>query len=226
MTSRNLRARCTEKSDPCRYAPCTREIGCKVNGCHQNNMHVRLCIHHIEPIAWTQLKYREWSISAISIYHSNIRGHMGANNKDLQDNYILIDDFMLILELIVFYCKCSRKVSLWCFVWPHLDFCDRYNHCLYLFQYFTITNECGGMALSHMSWDSLGLSKIKFMGSFLFRQYHMQTLVQDCGFEAQTIADLRPISVTFCRQEMAWASWVLFGWSKTFESSRLVHLAA
>ena len=27
---------------------------------------------------------------------------MGANNKDLQHNYILIDDFTLILELIVF----------------------------------------------------------------------------------------------------------------------------
>ena len=45
---------------------------------------------------------RVTSVSAINIYRSNIQGQMGAYNKDLHDNYILIDDFMLILELIVF----------------------------------------------------------------------------------------------------------------------------
>ena len=34
----------------------------------------------------------------------------------------------------------------------------------------------------------------------------MLTLVQHCGFEAQKIADLRSVLVTFCRQEMAAAS--------------------
>ena len=41
------------------------------------------------------------------------------------------------------------------FVWPHLDFCDKYNHCLYLLQYFTITNECGGTCLGLQIWPCL-----------------------------------------------------------------------
>jgi hypothetical protein len=49
-----------------------------------------------------------------------------------------------------------------------------------------------------LSLDSLGLSNIKFMG-----KYHVRTLVQYCGSEAQTMVDLRLILVTFCRQKMA-----------------------
>ena len=44
------------------------------------------------------------------------------------------------------------------------------------------------------------------MGSFLFRECHVLTLVQHCGFEAQKIADLRSVLATFCGQEMAGAS--------------------
>ena len=53
------------------------------------------------------------------------------------------------------------------------------------------------------SVNSLGVSNSKFTGSFLFREYHVLILVQDCGFEAQMIVDLRPVLVTFCGQEMA-----------------------
>ena len=49
-----------------------------------------------------QIKGLNMYLGVINIYHSNIQGQMGANDKDLQDNYILIDDFTLILELIVF----------------------------------------------------------------------------------------------------------------------------
>jgi hypothetical protein len=49
---------------------------------------------------------------------------------------------------------------------------------------------------------SLVSSNNKFMGSFFFRKCHMLTLVQDCGFEAQKIVDLRSVA-TFCGQEMA-----------------------
>ena len=43
----------------------------------------------------------------------------------------------------------------------------------------------------------LELSNILFTGSFLFRKCHMLTIVQDCRFEAQMIADLRSVLVTF-----------------------------
>ena len=54
-----------------------------------------------------------------------------------------------------------------------------------------------------LSLDSCVSSDNKFTGSFLFREYHVQTLVQYCGFEAQKIADLRSVLATFCGQEMA-----------------------
>ena len=53
----------------------------------------------------------------------------------------------------------------------------------------------------------------KLTGSFLFRECHVLTLVQHCGFEAQKIADLRSVLATFCGQEMAGASGGL--WSVT-----------
>ena len=60
-----------------------------------------------------------------------------------------------------------------------------------------------GFICKRLSLDSCVSSDNKFMGSFLFREYHVQTLVQYCGFEAQKIADLRSVLATFFGQEMA-----------------------
>jgi hypothetical protein len=62
-----------------------------------------------------------------------------------------------------------------------------------------VTNR-GRLHLRTMSFDRL---VYKFIGSFVFRERHVLTLVQDCGFEAQKIADLRSVLATFCTQEMA-----------------------
>ena len=63
---------------------------------------------------------------------------MGYNNKDLGVNYIYITYFTLTMEPIYFLFQVFPKVSLRCFVWPHLDFCDKYNHCLYLLQFLQL----------------------------------------------------------------------------------------
>ena len=63
-----------------------------------------------------------------------------------------------------------------------------------------------GFICKGLLMDSLASPNNKFMESFLFRNCHVLTLVQDCGFEAQKIADLRTVLATFCGQEMAGAS--------------------
>jgi hypothetical protein len=69
---------------------------------------------------------------------------MENNNKDLQNNYIFGADFGIDSSFIVSF---PKKCLSGAFSWLHLDYCEKCNHGLYSFQYFKITNECGGTCL-------------------------------------------------------------------------------
>ena len=69
---------------------------------------------------------------------TNIWEQMGNNNKDLQDSNIFTTYFTLILELIAFLLWVFLKNMFLVFIWPHLDFCNKYKHCLYLFVFISI----------------------------------------------------------------------------------------
>ena len=66
---------------------------------------------------------------------------MENNNKGVQHNYIFgayfgSDSFFIISLPETYLSGLFSQL--------HLDFCDKCNHILYSFQYFTFTNECGG----------------------------------------------------------------------------------